>query len=138
MRRRSIGSMIEASPCVRMEKRHTALRPSPSPNVRADVPQPPVEESPKDVRLVEKPSIASTSSYQFGSERMIMARKGLLERQSLEDSAIMAQGEDLLASCESLLVLIIRQCMLTTLSACSLNVHPSRPGLALTIKHCDL
>lgn len=57
----------------------------------------PAKESP---RLLEKPSIASTSSHQFGGERMIKARKGLLERQSLEDSAIMAQGEDLLASCE--------------------------------------
>lgn len=49
-----------------------------------------------------QPSIASTSSYQFGGERMIKARKGLLERQSLEDSALMAQGEELLASCKFL------------------------------------
>ncbi|OCH91742.1 hypothetical protein OBBRIDRAFT_833966 [Obba rivulosa] len=100
VRRRSIGSMIEASPCVRMEKRHAATQP-PRSIVQQRVEEPLVQESPKEVRLIEKPSIASTSSYQFGGERMIMARKGLLERQSLEDSALIAQGEDLLASLRS-------------------------------------
>ncbi|KAI0328317.1 hypothetical protein GY45DRAFT_1011312 [Cubamyces sp. BRFM 1775] len=47
---------------------------------------------------MEKPSIASTSSYQFGGECTIKARQGLLERQSLEDSTPIAHGEDLLAS----------------------------------------
>jgi hypothetical protein len=35
--------------------------------------------SPNNARIVEKPSIASTSSYTFGGERMIRAKRGLLE-----------------------------------------------------------
>ena len=46
-------------------------------------------------RLVEQPSLASTMSYQFGDERMVMAQKGLLQRQSLEDSCLSGEGEDL-------------------------------------------
>ncbi|KAF7791167.1 hypothetical protein EIP86_002178 [Pleurotus ostreatoroseus] len=56
--------------------------------------------SPEKV-IVSKPSIASTSSRHFGGERMIKARHGLLERRSLEDNALMAQGEELLASFNS-------------------------------------
>ena len=80
-----------------------------------------------DKVILSKPSIASTSSYQFGGERMIMARKGLLARQSLEESALMAQGEDLLASCECL----VHHCMLllTCPSVNSTQVF-SRPGRA--------
>ncbi|KAI0746236.1 hypothetical protein C8Q80DRAFT_1271161 [Daedaleopsis nitida] len=93
VRRRSVSSLVGASPCVRVERhRQTAL---PGRVLQFDA-EPP-KESPKP-RLVAQPSIASTSSYQFGGERMIKARQGLLERQSLEDSALMAQGEDLLAS----------------------------------------
>ena len=59
----------------------------------------PAKESPGKVsRLMAQPSIASTSSFQFGGERMIKARQGLLERQSLEESALTAQGEDFLDS----------------------------------------
>ena len=97
VRRRSISSLVETSPCVRMErKQHTAL---PGRVLQFDMIEPPAKESPaKASRLVAQPSIASTSSYQFGGERMIKARQGLLERQSLEDSALIAQGEDLLDS----------------------------------------
>ncbi|RPD56493.1 hypothetical protein L226DRAFT_550932 [Lentinus tigrinus ALCF2SS1-7] len=95
VRRRSISSLVEASPCVRMERiRHAAL---PGRVLQFEA-EPPLKESPKEPRLLAQPSIASTSSVQFGGERMIKARQGLLERQSLEDSALMAQGEDLLAS----------------------------------------
>ncbi|KAI0635339.1 hypothetical protein C8Q77DRAFT_1054820 [Trametes polyzona] len=95
VRRRSVSSLVDASPCVRMERnKHTAL---PGRVLQFDL-EPPAKESPKKNTLMEKPSIASTSSYQFGGERMIKARQGLLERQSLEDSALIAQGEDLLAS----------------------------------------
>ncbi|KAI8973078.1 hypothetical protein BD414DRAFT_447875 [Trametes punicea] len=95
VRRRSVGSLVEASPCVRVERnKQTAL----SGRVLQFESEPPAKDSPNKSRLIEKPSIASTSSYQFGGERMIKARQGLLERQSLEDSALMAQGEDLLAS----------------------------------------
>lgn len=52
---------------------------------------------------------------------MIMARKGLLERQSLEDSALMAHGEDLLDTCKCAIVyegmiinnIIILKCVLS-------------------------
>jgi len=52
------------------------------------------DESPNKARIVEKPSIASASSFRFGDERMIKAQKGLLERQSLEDSCFTADGGD--------------------------------------------
>ncbi|TFK33165.1 hypothetical protein BDQ12DRAFT_448473 [Crucibulum laeve] len=91
VRRRSVGSIVETSPCVRVEKRkHSAFQPIKS---YADY-----YESPNKARIVEKPSIASTSSYQFGGERMIKAQRGLLERQSLEDSCLIADGEDLSTS----------------------------------------
>ena len=94
--------MVDASPCVRMErKQQTAL---PGRKLQFDMVEPPAKESPGKVsRLIAQPSIASTSSFQFGGERMIKARQGLLERQSLEESALIAQGEDFLDSCKSLL-----------------------------------
>lgn len=54
-------------------------------------------ESLNKARIVDKPSIASASSFQFGNEQMIKAQKGLLERverQSLEDICFIADGED--------------------------------------------
>ncbi|EED82544.1 predicted protein [Postia placenta Mad-698-R] len=101
VRRRSINSMIGASPCVRVEKmKHSAVQ---LPQAILQFKQEDFnrDDSPKN-RLLQQPSIASTSSHQFGDERMIMARKGLLERQSLEDSALIAHGEDLLASLQAL------------------------------------
>lgn len=94
VRRRSVSSIVDASPCVRVKrKKHTAL----SSRVLQFHLASPAKESPKMATLTEKPSIASTSSYQFGGERMLKARQDLVERQSLEDSALIAQGEDLLA-----------------------------------------
>ncbi|KZP22138.1 hypothetical protein FIBSPDRAFT_953223 [Athelia psychrophila] len=86
VRRRSVASVIEASPCVRVEKRIHAEGAQPrkvdgyfdSPNHEA--------------RIVEKPSI---SSYKFGGERMIRAQQGLYERRSLEASCLVGDGEDL-------------------------------------------
>lgn len=57
-------------------------------------------ESPKKARIVEKPSIVSTSSSKFGGERMIRAQRGLFERQSLEESCLIAEGEDLTTACK--------------------------------------
>ncbi|KAJ7459292.1 hypothetical protein FB451DRAFT_1046300 [Mycena latifolia] len=83
VRRRSIGSVFEASPCVRVEKRkHIAFQ---------------EDDGPHKARIVTKASIASTSSSKFGGERMIKATQGLLVRQSLEDSCLIAAGEDLSA-----------------------------------------
>ncbi|KAH9896427.1 hypothetical protein C8Q73DRAFT_788785 [Cubamyces lactineus] len=97
VRRRSVSSLVEASPCVQVERNKRAALPGRVLQFDMDLPAP-ATESPNKSRLTEKPSIASTSSYQFGGERMIKARQGLLERQSLEDSALIAHGEDLLAS----------------------------------------
>ncbi|CDO70210.1 hypothetical protein BN946_scf184942.g10 [Trametes cinnabarina] len=95
VRRLSVSSLVEASPCVRVERnKHATL---PGRVLQFDMERA-AEDSPNKSRLIEKPSIASTSSYQFGGERMIKARQGLLERQSLEESALMAHGEDVLAS----------------------------------------
>jgi hypothetical protein len=81
VRRRS----IEASPCVQFEKkRHTVV----------EEPQP--QKGPHEI--VEKPSIAS--SHKFGGERMIKAQRGLYERQSLEASCLVGDGEDSSMSCE--------------------------------------
>ncbi|KAK6966568.1 hypothetical protein R3P38DRAFT_3515380 [Favolaschia claudopus] len=78
VRRRSIG--YNPSPCVRVEKRkHAAFQDD--------------EKAPNKARIISQPSIASTSSSKFGEERMIRARQGLLERQSLE-SVLVAEGED--------------------------------------------
>ena len=96
VRRCSIGSIMEASPCVRVEKRKHALFSDTQTKKGYDSHY----DSSNKARIVEKPSIASTSSYQFGGERMIKAQHGLLERQSLEDSCLIADGEDLSASCE--------------------------------------
>ena len=58
---------------------------------------------PNKAWIIEKPSIASTSSYSFGREHMIRAQRGLLERQSLEESVLVTEGEDLSGSCKCLL-----------------------------------
>ena len=59
-------------------------------------------ETPDKSRIIEtKPSIASAlSSFKFGDERMIRAKHGLLERQSLENTALQAEGEDTSGSCK--------------------------------------
>lgn len=100
VRRRSIGSVFEASPCVRVEKRmHDAQV-----KYRRDVPMEQdeksyIEDSPDRARLIEK---ASLVSHKFGEGRMVLAQKGLLERQSLEDSCLSGEGEDSSTSCEFL------------------------------------
>jgi len=60
VRRPSVGSIIVASPCVRVEERkHSGIQ-----HVGR-------YETLHKARIVEKPSIASTSSFQFGGERRI-------------------------------------------------------------------
>ncbi|KAJ8520630.1 hypothetical protein ONZ45_g2582 [Pleurotus djamor] len=81
VRRGSVGSMIQASPCVRIGRKKKQ-------NLEYD------GDAVQQPRIMEKPSIASTSSYQFGGERMIKAQHGLLARQSLEESCLIAEGED--------------------------------------------
>ncbi|KAI0309656.1 hypothetical protein OF83DRAFT_1179371 [Amylostereum chailletii] len=102
VRRRSVGSVMDGSPCVRIGKRkHGAIR---GPQHRVAGSDGEMElGSPNKARLVDvaesrlitQPSIASTSSRIFGDERMIRAQHGLLQRQSLEESCLTADGEDL-------------------------------------------
>ncbi|KAK0244974.1 hypothetical protein EDD85DRAFT_1348 [Armillaria nabsnona] len=87
-RRESIGSImdVDKSPCIRVEKRkHSEFR------MKGEV-----EEGAVKARIVMKPSIASTvESTKFGGERMIRAQHGLLDRRSLEESCLVAEGEDM-------------------------------------------
>jgi serine/arginine repetitive matrix protein 2 len=114
IRRRSMDSIVGGSPCVRAGKRkHAAIR-GPQDHIAGSdgeiehVESPNkarlVEESPVRPRLAQKPSIAasiaSTSSYVFGGERMARAQHGLLKRDSLEGSCLEADGEDLSCSCK--------------------------------------
>ncbi|KAJ6526584.1 hypothetical protein DFH09DRAFT_1030909 [Mycena vulgaris] len=82
--RRSIGSLFKPSPCVRVEKRKHIM-------FQDD------DQGPNKARIVTKASIASTTSSKFGGERMIKATQGLLVRQSLEESCLIAAGEDMSA-----------------------------------------
>jgi len=75
----------------------TAVLPDPEP-VEPVVEAEPVKEegvSPAKSIAIAEPSIASVTSTKFGGERVFQARKGLLERQSLEVSCLIADGEEL-------------------------------------------
>ena len=91
VRRRSVASVIETSPCVRVEKKIQKAQP-PKMDAYFDSPN-------HEACIVEKPSISS--SYKFGGERMIRAQQGLYERRSLEESCLVADGEDISMSCKS-------------------------------------
>lgn len=102
-----MGSLMQQSPCARVEKRggkkkrppmpKTPILPKPEPVEPVAEVEPAEEEevSPAKSIIITKPSIASVTSNKFGGERMIQAKKGLLERQSLEDSCLIANGEEL-------------------------------------------
>lgn len=131
VRRRSIGSTFEGSPCARAEKRHHSnyagrvLARIPSGDVFNNFGQEYMEDAPvteerEDVQEPENAELApeaeqdinksresiasshrsSVSEHQFGEGRMDMARRGLLERQSLEDCCLSAEGEDTTTSSE--------------------------------------
>jgi hypothetical protein len=95
VRRKSIGSAIEGSPCVRMEKKKHHVHHDPQPLEEVDTG---FQQPTRNARVVQKQSFASTSSSKFGGERMIKAQRGILERLSLEETALMAEGEDLSVS----------------------------------------
>lgn len=107
VRRVSMGSLMQQSPCARAEKRggkkkrpampKTTILSKPEPVEPVAEVEPAEEEevSPAESIIVAKPSIASVTSTKFGGERMIRARTGLLERQSLEESCLIAAGEEL-------------------------------------------
>jgi serine/arginine repetitive matrix protein 2 len=100
----SIGSLIEGSPCVRVDKEKRLNSNFKGLNL-ADrlATMREVSEEPDTLpRIVEKPSFASTSSFQFGNDRMEQARKGMLKRESLEIGCLSAEGEDTSTSCTSI------------------------------------
>jgi serine/arginine repetitive matrix protein 2 len=93
VRRRSVGAAFQASPCIRFEKKrkHVNEQEIALPLAYDDA----VKDSPNKARIITMPSIMSTSSSKFGGERMIKAQHGLLARESLEESCLVAEGEDL-------------------------------------------
>lgn len=121
VRKVSVESAVAQSPCAKKRKHGTFREASMpieeefSPNKNHGVEKPSIasvaptksyneympsegrteESSPKKVRLSEKASIASIASTKFGDERMTSARRGILDRQSLEESCLVAEGEDL-------------------------------------------
>ena len=118
--RQSIESSLDGSPCARAEKRnrrHFFRRPleripsgdaadllSIPPSVAMSAnsslvslndapPSPSSRRSNKSVEFSGRADESRLSRY-FGSNRMSMAKKGLLERQSLEDFCLTGEGED--------------------------------------------
>jgi len=93
---------MQQSPCARVEKRGGKKRPAMPKAAILPKPEPveevePAEEeeiSPGKSIIIVKPSIASVTSTEFGGERMIKAKKGLLDSQSLEESCLIADGEE--------------------------------------------
>lgn len=138
VRRRSIGSTFEGSPCARAEKRHHSnyagrvLARIPSGDVFNNFGQEYMEDAPMAEECEDLPDLdrveaeldepeaeqninksqesvvssnrSSVSGHYFGEGRMDMARRGLLERQSLENCCLSAEGEDTTTSskCPSL------------------------------------
>lgn len=95
VRRRSIGSVLESSPCVRVGKR--AIR---GPQHRVVGSENDAVESPNKAMVADRPmlvnksSVASMASSRFGDDRMTKAQRGLIERQSLEENCLSAEGEN--------------------------------------------
>ena len=102
-----MGSLMQQSPCACIKKKRgkkkrpampkTTILPKPESVEPVKEVEPAEEEevSPAKSIIVTKPSIASFASTKFGGEGMIQARKGLLERQSLEDSCLVADNREL-------------------------------------------
>ncbi|GJJ13064.1 hypothetical protein Clacol_007313 [Clathrus columnatus] len=105
VRRRSLGSSFEASPCFRVEKQKRELGQD-YVHIRGHDTDDGVDDALVDsasptakimgggVSLVHKESVASAKSNKFGETRMNLARNGLLHRESLEDSCLSAEGEE--------------------------------------------
>lgn len=115
VRRRS----IDASPCPRIKRKHSEIQSQESdvskefpdsPNKariveKSSIPSPLVKirplasesrESPKRARIVEKLSVASTSS-----PSLIKPKHALREQQSVDETVLVGEGEDVQSSCES-------------------------------------
>jgi len=96
VRRQSMQSVVEASPCIRIEKRKHYDIQGTIRGIRVkDVEE--YRETPSKARIIEKPSIASASpisDFSFGEESMIKARQGLLAREGLEEGCLIGEGEE--------------------------------------------
>lgn len=97
VRRRSLGSSFEASPCFRVEKQKREFHH----DVSTDDDESPLVDGTSPTakmghtsRFIHDELSASAKSIKFGETRMNLARKGLLHRESLEDSCLSADGEE--------------------------------------------
>lgn len=107
VRRRSVDSGIDGSPCIDKERKKTTALQHLARVLRFDHSE---DEMPSSVPdwvpkispkiIIEKPSFTSTSSNHLGEELMIQAGKGLPQSEIVDDSSIMDDSGDLLASCE--------------------------------------
>ena len=88
IRRNSVASVLQASPCAQAEKRKKKVFNPMDYHEEEHI-------SPKKVRIAKEPSVVSTSSSKFrGGEQMIEATQDILGRQSLEGGVLVGRGED--------------------------------------------
>ena len=99
--RLSVSSTIETSPCVYMERRKNLPMNPPEPVFK---PHKGDYTSPDKFHVIKTmlPIVPTLNSFKFGDEHMIREKHGLLEHQSLENTALQAEGEDISGSCISL------------------------------------
>ena len=95
VRRRSIGSTFDSSPCARARQTHRKATVNFKQGENTSDEDTDCASMVDNAQIVQKPSVASSMSHQFGEERMTLAQKGLLSRQSLEDSCLSGEGEDM-------------------------------------------
>jgi hypothetical protein len=89
--RKAVGDSFASSPCFKPKRKRPFQV-----KLDAHASEDEVTGSPTKVRAIEKKRIlASHASSKFGVERMSKATQGLLERQSLEDHALSAEGADI-------------------------------------------
>jgi serine/arginine repetitive matrix protein 2 len=104
VRRQSLGSVFDGSPCARVEKRQplgTGLAMESlfaATEEEEDPPTPTQALAP--VSQPAEPILASPSPMKFGGDRMTLARNGQFQRQSLEITCLSADGEFKLPSCK--------------------------------------
>jgi serine/arginine repetitive matrix protein 2 len=101
VRRLLVGSIINGSPCARVEKDkrvHAGIKGISLADHLAALNG--TAEEPILPPIIKKASFASTSSFKFGDGRMDQAHKGSLKRGSLEFGCLSADGEDTSALCK--------------------------------------
>ena len=107
MRRRSVDSAVDGSPCIGLErKKNTALqhlaRVLRFDQMEDQLPSSILDRMP-DVApkiVIQKPSVDLTSSRAFCEQPTSRRDSGLLELPNVAEPSLVDDGEDLLASCE--------------------------------------